>query len=718
MYESRTIERASNNLSDNEIVKENISGFPFLKRKNNRYQKYYFDYQPMINQNANHYSLKICIIIPNDTPQISKKLDETIKNIYLNMTGLQELAISEKNILLCLFLQTITNDETAKTLFDMEINKINSSLDNAFHCAQMQCESEINYPIDVVMCYKHQCKPVEAITCFYYGLVVENEASLKRAEKHYMMMMECGAIFNDKKIRKLILSTQKNDDPFVKTIASVPSIETVPSGLFSRIQHYEQFHSNIYDLHYYSMSCTVPINSKFCVIVLYNEVYNYLNQFYKEIAFDASLSYHDFSLGIFLSKAGYDILYVPSIEIFIDRKDISFSDLFDQYSEKNQANFAVAFQLLSFLIQCSNCLCMGKKAWNHFFIIFLLIGILTDFVFSSLLMEVMYTIFFEGFGINDLRPSTFFTVFYMLIIVLTIFYSILYSKVINFQVGYFILFVFFNVYYLFILFCSVVAMDNVNKNKTNDPYEFNTAAIVLLILLNVIFGIVPMLLNIRGLIHHIGDMFIYFFIGCANYSSLFLMHSIFNSNEAQGALLCDSNKNRKGFILMAFVFANALFGFIIFGMIDRTSRVNCILALAITYTIYNFFKMMAIVINRKCYYVSLQNEVKCDRLLLRMREEKQIEQQRFKQEYETEMNQHDVIDSEENFNKEKPYQSGNYALDDIKEEPYQSGNYAPDRIQLDRNYNNSIKEHNEFDSNEEENSNTSSPHKRFDAKII
>ena len=157
-----------------------------------------------------------------------------------------------------------------------------------------------------------------------------------------------------------------------------------------------------------------------------------------------------------------------------------------------------------------------------------------------------------------------------------------------------IFYFFMEIYYLFILICSIIAIDNIRTNKINDSYKFNKLAITFIIILTFIIGILPMLIKITNIFDNIIPMLLYLLMGASPTSSSFYMAKILNSCDTCGG---NNIKQRKGIVIIMYCLINLFFGSLIFFNYNRTRRVKTIMGLAIFYLIYLFFKILAIVIN-------------------------------------------------------------------------------------------------------------------------
>jgi hypothetical protein len=147
-------------------------------------------------------------------------------------------------------------------------------------------------------------------------------------------------------------------------------------------------------------------------------------------------------------------------------------------------------------------------------------------------------------------------------------------------------------------------MNNVKKNKNNDRYKFSNTAISLLIILNFTFGILPMIFLIEKIIPNIVNMLLYLIFGAPSSNSVFLMAFLFNSTDHSGG---NKIEEQNGFMIIIFFIFNLFFEGLIFFNTDRTQRVKAVLILSITFTIYNFFKQLGIILRIFTVGNKLQN---------------------------------------------------------------------------------------------------------------
>ena len=233
-------------------------------------------------------------------------------------------------------------------------------------------------------------------------------------------------------------------------------------------------------------------------------------------------------------------------------------------------------------------------------------GLLIEFIYPSLSILVIYSIFYEAFGIFDIRPAVFMTLLYLIMNLGSGVCSLISDKSKNSEYANYFFYIFMEIYYLLVLICSIPAMDNIKKRKfplnTDNillliyfsdflDYKFNTAACVCLIIFTFIISILPIIFNFSLISKNISQMFLYLFLGAPSSTSHFLIAKIWRAPETSGGSF---HEERKGIIIIIFFLSNLFFGFLCFYNYNRKLRANCVMGLAIFHLIYLFFKIIAI----------------------------------------------------------------------------------------------------------------------------
>ena len=527
------------------------------------------------------YFYLIPIIIPNDKDIYSDLLYRTLDSIEKNIPSLNKLQIYLEDILILLFIQKTTSP---RFFSNEQMNNIHSFNDFIY---LEYTTKDMNNNFNILLFSKtFETSIIEYLKLFYINIVPD---IMKDNKFLYTTVLQCGIYFPENTLFNLMKCLTGPN--LQKTSIAIPALETLSEGLFSNIQQYENTHFNIYNLNYYDMTCAIPINSTFNVMKIDNISLHNLTEFYKGINNNCSMYYHDYSMGIFLKNKGHNVNYISFISGFTEQYDINYSDYMNNYVEKYSGYYANFFNLLHSLIG-------NIEIIKKVFLIFQLIGMIFEFIYPSLSTMVIYSILYECFNISDGRSAAFLTLIYTTFLLSA---GVTFKKAVsirNMKLVCLFYFVFFEIYYLFVLICSIVAMDNIKKNKRNDIYKFNKVAISLLIVFNFIVGILPMIFSINKILSNIVNMIKYLFLGAPSSSSVFLMAYLFNASEKSGGLkLGDKN----GFTLLIFFLFNIFFGCLTFFNTNRKNRVNCVLILSIIFTVYNIIKQCSIVIRIVLY---------------------------------------------------------------------------------------------------------------------
>ena len=569
--------------------------FGYLERKNNQSNLYTQPSKEEFNlkkYNGKYFYL-IGIFIPSDSKTDSILLKATLDSIDKNLDSLKNIGINSKDILILLFFENIKTANLFKNEdFDLNFKKQDYIY---IECNAKYDDMKNNY--DTIAFTKNGISNItENIKAFYNDIIQDIK---KKDGFVYTTVLKYGIIFSQDALLKCFSCLNDN---YNKGSIVVPSIETKPKGLYSNIQQYENVHFNLYDLSYYDMASSVPINSYFNVMKINSPLLTEIQKFYKEkIKDNCSIYYHDYCMSIYLKKLVYDINYLTFVTGYFYETDIDYPYYLNNYVQKYSGYYANFFNLLDSFKTFGNCDLLKK-----IILFFQIIGMILLFFFPSLSTMVVYTIFYECFNIADGRTATFFSIIYFFFL---IFAGVTYKRrdsksILNMKLISSFFFIFFEIYYLFIIICSIFAMNNIKKNKNNNRYKFSNTAISLLIILNFTFGILPMIFLIEKIIPNIVNMLLYLIFGAPSSNSVFLMAFLFNSTDHSGG---NKIEEQNGFMIIIFFIFNLFFEGLIFFNTDRTQRVKAVLILSITFTIYNFFKQLGIILRIFTVGNKLQN---------------------------------------------------------------------------------------------------------------
>ena len=537
----------------------------------------------------NNCKLAINIIVENDMSFNSVLLKKTLDGIKFNLQGINKL-IQPENILICIFFKeikgnSIFNEQDKYLLMQASNNKeSNNQLSYILTRKIYKVESDI---INVHCFWKMDNFTEVEILNLYYCTIIQKLRPNNNII--FSTVLKNGVVINDNaldNILKVSFFSRQNHSIVVPLLQ-----DDEPQNIFSKIKAYERFHFNIYNMNFYNMTSSVPISSLFNVMTIDDKLSNQLKQFYNEINNNSTIDYHDYKLSLFLYKFKNKIIY---------------------YNEKPMAN-------VSYPDELENPICNYKKYWverysgyygNFFgiiedsflnfdvcytlkkiFLFFNIIAMMIEFIYPSLSCMVIYTIFFEAFDTYDIFPAAFFTLLYLFIVICSGVNSLITKDTQKTYRSNLIFYFFMEVYYLFLLLCAIIAMDNIKKNRNLDPYKFNNAAISCIIIFIFIPSILPIMMNASKFINNLVPMLLYLVLGAPSSTSNFQICKILNASDASGGR---NIKERKGIYIISFFLINLFFGSLTLYNYTREKRVKAVMGFGIFYLIYNFFKMIAI----------------------------------------------------------------------------------------------------------------------------
>ena len=544
----------------------------------------------------------ICILLKGDGTEDSNLLKLTLDGIISNFGGLTELGINCENIYIYVFVNKIKNNEliSKKAINDnlKEDNKNNYLLS---HFKLKDDGRDIK--IEVVV-KKDFMSDIEALKIFYTEIV----KSLKVDKAMITSVLTAGVKPSNNALSNLIkICIESNKDKTNKrnkfnNCVTVPALEideTMDSksdNFFTKLIRYERTHFNLYDMNFYKSTGAVPISSLFNTMTIDKDLMDNLTTFYGLLKnFDSEqlpkIDYHDYNLGLFLYKNKTNIEYYSKETLgTIYYRDFDYKYLCVTREASYYANFLdIAANFINFEL----------PIFHKLFILFQLIGLLIEFIYPGLSILVIYSILVEAFDDMDYLPAWFMTSLYIIINLASGVSSLIGEKYKETKLTNFICYYFMVIYHLFVIICSIPAMDNIKKQKlfgdeSMSDYEFNNAAAGCLITFIFIFGIIPMILRIDMIIKNIVPMILYLFLGAPTSTSNILISKIWNAPGAPGGKNID---DRKGIVILFFFLFNLFFGFLSAYIYDRELRANCVMGLAIFYLIYLVIKVAGIVLS-------------------------------------------------------------------------------------------------------------------------
>ena len=567
--------------------KENISNntlpFKYLE-KDNAPEKIILDGEEKTNifeAEKGKYDYVICILLKDDLNKSSEMLNITLRSIYANRDSLNDFGISTSTMLICVFINEIkgyslfNKDDFAK--IRKESNSLNTYLYLRTHKEGYSANSSIYLFTKPGYLYS-----VEALKYYYTNIIYQ----LKEDKKIlFSSVITAGVEPTQTSLKKMILNSYLAGNKGANGVATGLVLSS-GDGIFSMIEQYERVHFNIYDMNFLGSSSSFPVSSLLSTFAIDDLMLAYLKSYYLTVEINQSIDFHDYNLGLDLYQSDKNVTFIND-EVMGEFKyqDLNYFEYQEIWVNRYSGYYGNFFQLLK-------CFGTNFNLLKSILLFFQFVGIMIEFIYPALSTMVIYAIFFEAFDTYDYRVASFFTMIYICMLTASGMCSLVSKNPQELKRANFFLYIFMEVYYLFVLICSIVAMDNINKNKNHDEYEFNKAAISCIIIFTFIPYIIPMILKIGLISSKILNMLTYIVLGASCSSSNFLIAQIWNASDTAGG---SNLEERKSVTLILFFLYNLFFGFLTAFNYTREKRANSVMGLGIIFLIYNFVRIMAIV---------------------------------------------------------------------------------------------------------------------------
>ena len=508
-------------------------------------------------------------------------LNITLRSIYANRDSLNDFGISTSTMLICVFINEIkgyslfNKDDFAK--IRKESNSLNTYLYLRTHKEGYSANSSIYLFTKPGYLYS-----VEALKYYYTNIIYQ----LKEDKKIlFSSVITAGVEPTQTSLKKMILSSYLAGNKGANGVATGLVLSS-GDGIFSMIEQYERVHFNIYDMNFLGSSSSFPVSSLLSTFAIDDLMLAYLKSYYLTVEINQSIDFHDYNLGLDLYQSDKNVTFIND-EVMGEFKyqELNYFEYQEIWVNRYSGYYGNFFQLLK-------CFGTNFNLLKSILLFFQFVGIMIEFIYPALSTMVIYAIFFEAFDTYDYRVASFFTMIYICMLTASGMCSLVSKNPQELKRANFFLYIFMEVYYLFVLICSIVAMDNINKNKNHDEYEFNKAAISCIIIFTFIPYIIPMILKVGLISSKLLNMLTYIVLGASCSSSNFLIAQIWNASDTAGG---NNLEERKSVTLILFFLYNLFFGFLTAFNYTREKRANSVMGLGIIFLIYNFVRIMAIV---------------------------------------------------------------------------------------------------------------------------
>ena len=541
------------------------------------------------------YENYICILLKNDDRKGHVSLGNTLEGLKSNLVNIKD------NYAIFIMLNTSYNEYLFK-------DKDKEDLDdnNTFLCLPTKYKSDEKKENDDENVDDNEIKNIYVITgknmtdinslkC-YYSIIHDIYEDGLNNTKIISAIITAGVVPKEDSLQKLI--NYCNHSKSQSAIAIAPIEYLYSSTIFAKICQYERIHFNLFNMNYYSKSYAAPISSLYNTMQIDDFLLKYLNDYYdKKISENATIDFHDYNLALSLfreTQKKYKIKYNfgEHLGTINNCNLMSYSDYKQDWINRHSGYYANFFEILRAFIDCSQC-DLGEKL----FLFFQIIAIAAEYILPSLFSIVIYSIFYEAFNHLDYHIALFFTLLYLSMVFASGVCSFVTKDPDKMNKTNDFLGLFMIVYYVFILACSVPAMHFINKKKSpnifDEEYKFNKAAISVIIILTFIPYIIPFILSMTNIGKHIVNILLYIVFAAPSTTSIFSISKIWNAPSTSGGSKTGVKNAINIIIYLGF---NLFFGSLSFYNTSRKKRANCVMGLAIIFLVYNFFRMLAIVI--------------------------------------------------------------------------------------------------------------------------
>lgn len=607
-------------------ISEKVKPFLYKPQKSKEYSSHAFNNFYFLDI-ANTYKMIINILVDDDSLHSSNNLSKIFELIVLSLKDLNDINITNKDFLVCIYFQHFSNDKTFKQIFPglnfYNCNNWNLKM-NTFYCSYGEVISVNDTPIYVLNFYKESATFVEVYKFFYCNvindLITLINADAKEIGKTFLVVNWPNGKLYKQSINKHFKSTIL---PNIFRICNNRNMVLIPDtnyhinlkkDFFGYINKYNLDSEKIYVNLLWDSMCAYPIDHRFFFINMNFKLYLILNEYYQnnKINIYANPYYHDYNLSLYLKQQVKNIVIQKIQQIKIEYDDIpsSLNDFFYDYILRKGSEYANFIPLFFYFISFKNMSCI--KFLQKFVVLFKLGCFLVEYFWLGLSLLISYAVFNDTFGSGNNNMDYFCSLGYAMIVILLLFISTIYIKnktkiklnriyrnAKRDEESYLIIYILYIVHYIynaFFLICSIIALIHVEQGKTKqkgnkDYYLFQKKFFILLIILNFLFIILPLFIRPNNII---SKGILYYIIAQLPNSSCFfhvpyLFTSIRNVNS--------SNKYLESVYISLYLLLNGLLTVvcIVFDT-KRQRRMDFLYVIATIYAVLNGIKLIILVI--------------------------------------------------------------------------------------------------------------------------
>ena len=259
-------------------ISDKVKPFIYKPQKNNEYTSHAFNNFHFLDI-ANKYKMIINIIIDDDSFRSSFYLSIIFDSIFISLKSLNEINISNKDLLICIYFQHFSKEETFKQLFPdldfLETKNKNKKLDT-FCCSYSEDISKIEMPLNTLIFYKESSSYIEIYKFFFCNvlndLMTMINADAKEIGKTFLVVnWPIGKIIDEtvgRHSKSIILSNIfriSNN----RNMILIPDINYQPfnkKDYFGYINKYNYESDKVYINLIWDMMCAYPIDHRYFYI--------------------------------------------------------------------------------------------------------------------------------------------------------------------------------------------------------------------------------------------------------------------------------------------------------------------------------------------------------------------------------------------------------------------------------------------------------------------
>ena len=607
-------------------ISEKVKPFLYKPQKSKEYSSHAFNKFNFLDI-ANTYRMIINILVDDDSLHSSNNLSKIFELIFLSLKDLNDINITNKDFLVCIYFQHFSNEKTFKEIFPglnfYNCNNWNLKM-NAFYCSYGEVISVNNTPIYALNFYKESATYVEVYKFFYCNIINDLitliNADAKEIGKTFLVVNWPNGKLYKQTINKHFKSTIL---PNIFRICNNRNMVLIPDinyhinfkkDFFGYINKYNLDSEKIYVNLLWDSMCAYPIDHRFFFINMNFTLYLVLNEYYQnnKINIYANPYYHDYNLSLYLKQQMKNIVIQKIQQVKIEYDDIpsSLIDFFYDFTLRKGSEYANFIPLFFYFISFKNMSCI--KFLQKFVVLFKLGCFLIEYFWLGLSLLISYAVFNDTFGSGGNNMDYFCSLGYAIIVILLLFISTIYIKnktkikhnrihrnVKRNQESCAILFILYLVFYIYNVFffvCSIIALIHVEQGKTKekgnkDYYLFQKKFFVILIILNFLFIILPLFIRPSNII---SKGIVYYIVAQLPNSTCFfhipyLFTSIRNANS--------SNNYLESVYISLYLLLNGLLTVIcIVFDTKRQRRMDFLYVIATIYAVLNGIKLVILII--------------------------------------------------------------------------------------------------------------------------